>query len=103
MEFEVEPCLEPKYCAMCWWYVKVAHHPEPLNNAVILLNGVPVCEEHLSMLLKELFRPNGIIYDFFRSVRRELERSGIEVECKPSDNRWNLRARLIVTRKEEEG
>ena len=87
---------------MCWWYVKVAHHSEPLNNAVILLNGVPVCEEHLSMLLKELFRPSGIIYDFFRRKKEELEGSEIEVECKTSGNRWNLRARLIVTRKEEE-
>ena len=97
-EFEVEPCLEPKYCVVCWWYVKVAHRREHLNHADILVNGVPVCEEHLSMLLKELYRPNLAIYDFFKGKEKELKGgSEIEVECKPSSYRWDLRARLKVT------
>ena len=104
MEFEVEPCLEPKYCAVCWWEVKAAHPRKSPNHADILVNGVPVCEEHLSLLLKELYRPNMIIYDFFRRRAGELEKkSEIEVGCKPSSHRWNLRARLKVTMKEQSG
>ena len=99
-EFEVEPCLELKYCVVCWWYAKVEQRHKHPNYADILLNGVPVCEEHLSMLLRELYRPNWVIYDFFRKKARELGRE-MKIECKTSSQRWNLRARLKVTIKEE--
>ena len=103
MEFEVEPCLEPKYCVVCWWYVKVEHIHRPLNYADILLNGVPICEEHLPMVLKEPTSPNFAVCRYFERRAKELEeKSGVKVECEPAFFRWNLRAHLIVTRKEEE-
>ena len=80
MEFEVEPCLEPKYCAVCWWWAWVKGHHKSLKNAVILLNGVPVCEECLPKLLSGVYYVGAIICDFFGRRRKELEKLGWEIE-----------------------
>jgi len=101
VEFEAEPCLEPKYCVVCWWYVKVAQRRKHLNHADVLLNGVPVCEEHLPELLKDIYYVGATICDFFKKRRKELEEKlRREIKCEIT-GQWNLRARLKVTIKEE--
>ena len=102
MEFEVEPCLEPKYCAVCWWWAWVKGYHRSLKNAVILLNGVPVCEEHIRPLLNGVYFPGYIICDFFDRWRKEQEEEWDKeiAECKAT-GQWNLRARLKVTMKEQ--
>jgi len=101
MEFEVEPCLEPKYCAVCWWYVKAKRRRRRLNHADVLLNGVPVCEEHLPELLKDIYYVGAVIYDFFENRQKELEEElRREIKCEVT-GQWNLRARLKVTIKEQ--
>ena len=101
MEFEVEPCLELKYCAVCWWYVKAKRRRRHLNHADVLLNGVPVCEEHLPELLKDIYYVGAVICDFFENRREELEEElRREIKCEGT-GQWNLCARLKVTMKEQ--
>ena len=111
MEFEVEPCLEPKYCAVCWWWAWIKGYHRCLKNAVILLNGVPVCEKCLPDLLKGIYGircPGAIICSFFEERKKELEKElerefgrKIKLECEATEGQWNLRARLKVTMKEQ--
>ena len=55
MELEVVPYRNPICCALCWWEVRVAHLHNQLNNAIVRLDGVPLCEGHLQELLTDIF------------------------------------------------